>query len=99
MRVTAVGSCLLREGGEPLEIGEEDGHLGSALVEVERAEALLVPLAVRAVARSRRTRRASARAIPTTTAASCGERHRDHRLGEQDEGDREGQKEGRAAAR
>ena len=41
-----LGPARLREGGESLEIGEENGHLGLGSIEIERAEALLVPLAV-----------------------------------------------------
>ena len=69
-------------------------------VEVQPAEALLGSLPVRHHRDDGRTPAASARATPTTTPARLRpSADRDHRLREQDEGDREAEQQPRAALR
>ncbi len=91
-----VGVVPLGEGRVAGEVGEDDAHLASArerLVEVERAEPLLVPL------RSRDERDQQERAehqhvpLPPRDLPVPRPRDHDHRLGEQHEGEREGEHE------
>ena len=101
-RVHVLGPARLRERREAREVGEQQRHVAPArqrLVEVERAEALLVPLRPRGGGDRREADRHQHVPLPPAQLPAGRQRrdHDDQRLGQQRERDRHREREPRAA--
>ncbi len=91
-----VGVVLLGEAREAREVGEHDAHVlraGERLVEVEGAEALLVPLRPRDERDEQERREHEDVPLPPRDLPVPRPRDDDHRLGEEHEREREGEDE------
>ena len=86
---------VLGERREAHQVGEEDGHRLRAAVDVEAAEALLRPFLVRHHGDHGEREQHQQMPFPPRRLPVAAERHRDHRLGEQHEGDGEAEHEPR----
>jgi hypothetical protein len=103
-RVHGLGPARLRERREAREVGEQDADVavaGQRLVQVEGAEALLVPLRVRGGGDRGEADRHQRVPLPPAQPPARGKAHdgHDQRLGEQRERERHGERELRTPAR